>query len=30
MDVVDTIGKTKTGPNDRPVTDVVISRAEIC
>lgn len=30
MDVVDKIGKTKTGPGDRPVRDVVISRAEIC
>jgi peptidylprolyl isomerase len=27
MDVVDAIGKTRTGPNDRPVTDVVIIRA---
>ncbi len=29
MDVVDKIGKTKTGPGDRPVRDVVIVRAEI-
>lgn len=29
MDVVDKIGRTKTGPGDRPVRDVVIARAEI-
>ena len=29
MDVVDKIGKTKTGPNDRPVKDVVIVKAEM-
>lgn len=29
MDVVDTIGKTKTGPGDRPVKDIVIVKAEI-
>jgi peptidylprolyl isomerase len=29
MEVVDTIGKTKTGRGDRPVEDVVITKAEI-
>jgi peptidylprolyl isomerase len=29
MDVVDKIGKTKTGPGDRPVKDVVIVKAEV-
>ncbi len=29
MDIVDKIGKTKTGPGDRPVTDVVIVKAEM-
>jgi peptidylprolyl isomerase len=29
LDVVDKIGKTKTGPNDRPVKDVVIINAEM-
>jgi len=29
MDVVDKIGKTKTKPGDRPVTDVVIQKATI-
>jgi peptidylprolyl isomerase len=29
MDVVDAISRTKTGPGDRPVKDVVIVRAEI-
>jgi peptidylprolyl isomerase len=29
MDVVDKIGKTKTDPNDRPVKDVVIVKAEM-
>ena len=29
MDVVDKIGKTKTGPGDRPVKEVVIAKAEI-
>ncbi len=29
MDVVDAIGKTKTGPNDRPLKDVVILKAEM-
>ena len=29
MDVVDAIGKTKTGPGDRPVKDVVIIKAEM-
>jgi len=29
MDVVDKIGKTKTGPGDRPVKDVVIVKAEM-
>ncbi|PKL64407.1 MAG: peptidylprolyl isomerase [Methanomicrobiales archaeon HGW-Methanomicrobiales-3] len=29
MDVVDTIGKTRTGPGDRPVEDVVIVKAEM-
>jgi len=27
MDIVDRIGKTKTGPADRPVKDVVILKA---
>lgn len=27
MDVVDTIGKTKTGPGDRPLQNVTIVRA---
>jgi peptidylprolyl isomerase len=29
MDIVDAIGKAKTGPGDRPVKDVVIVKAEI-
>ncbi len=29
MDVVDKIGKTKTGPGDRPVKDVVIVKTEM-
>jgi peptidylprolyl isomerase len=29
MDVLDKIGKTKTGPGDRPVKEVVIAKAEI-
>jgi len=29
MDVVDKIGKTPTGRNDRPVTDVKITKAEV-
>jgi peptidylprolyl isomerase len=29
MDVVDKIGKTRTGPGDRPATDVVIIKAEL-
>jgi peptidylprolyl isomerase len=29
MDVVDKIGKTKTGPSDRPVKEVKIVKAEI-
>ena len=29
MDVVDKIGKTQTGPGDRPVKDVVIVKAEM-
>jgi peptidylprolyl isomerase len=29
MDVVDKIGKTKTGPGDRPVKEVKIVKAEI-
>jgi len=29
MDVVDTIGKTRTGPGDRPEKDVVIVKAEM-
>jgi peptidylprolyl isomerase len=29
MDVVDKIGKTKTGPADRPVKDVIITTAEM-
>ncbi len=29
MDVVDAIGKTRTGPNDRPLKDVVILKAEM-
>ncbi|MCL2890734.1 MAG: peptidylprolyl isomerase [Methanomassiliicoccaceae archaeon] len=29
MDVVDAIGKTATGRNDRPVKDVVIEKAEV-
>jgi peptidylprolyl isomerase len=29
MDVVDRIGKTKTGPGDRPVKEVVIVKAEV-
>jgi len=29
MDVVDKIGKTQTGPGDRPVREVVIIRAEV-
>jgi peptidylprolyl isomerase len=29
MDVVDKIGKTKTGPGDRPVKEVIIVKAEI-
>jgi peptidylprolyl isomerase len=29
MDVVDSIGKTATGRNDRPVKDVVIEKAEV-
>jgi peptidylprolyl isomerase len=29
MDVVDRIGKTKTGPGDRPVNDIVIIKAEM-
>ncbi|MGB3944916.1 MAG: peptidylprolyl isomerase [Methanothrix sp.] len=29
MDVVDRIGKTKTGPGDRPLEDVVIVRARV-
>jgi peptidylprolyl isomerase len=28
MDVVDAIARTKTGPNDRPVTEVTILKAE--
>ncbi|MDR0778325.1 MAG: peptidylprolyl isomerase [Methanomassiliicoccaceae archaeon] len=29
MDIVDKIGKTKVGRNDRPVTDIVIKKAEV-
>lgn len=29
MDVVEKIGKTKTGPNDKPVTDVKITKATV-
>ena len=29
MDVVDAIGKTRTGRNDRPINDVVIKKAEV-
>jgi len=29
MDIVDAIGKTRTGRNDRPVNDIVISKAEV-
>ena len=29
MDVVDAIGKTRTGRNDRPVNDIVIKKAEV-
>jgi peptidyl-prolyl cis-trans isomerase A (cyclophilin A) len=29
MDVVQKIGKTRTGPNDRPVTDIVINSVKI-
>jgi len=29
MDVVDTIGKTATGRNDRPLKDVIIEKAEV-
>jgi len=29
MDVVDTIGKTRTGRNDRPVNDIIIKKAEV-
>lgn len=29
MNVVDAIGKTKTGRNDRPQTDVIIQKAEV-
>jgi peptidylprolyl isomerase len=29
LDVVDMIGRTKTGPGDRPVKDVIIVSAEI-
>jgi cyclophilin family peptidyl-prolyl cis-trans isomerase len=29
IDVVDKIGKTRTGPGDRPVKDIVIIRAEV-
>jgi len=29
MDIVDAIGKTKTGRNDRPVNDIVIKKAEV-
>ncbi|MCL2608000.1 MAG: peptidylprolyl isomerase [Methanomassiliicoccaceae archaeon] len=29
MDIVDAIGKTKTGRNDRPVNDIIIEKAEV-
>jgi peptidylprolyl isomerase len=29
MNIVDAIGKTRTGRNDRPVKDIVISKAEV-
>ncbi|MGI5965266.1 MAG: peptidylprolyl isomerase, partial [Candidatus Methanomethylophilaceae archaeon] len=29
MDVVDSIGKVKTGRNDRPLTDVTINKIDI-